>query len=187
MTSSLSPVRTGCCRCSLPVGIGSFRPSNWPHRCRPCTARPTLSWFWLLQRHCPSGQCLLKMNLICIGVVSCVVIEFVCRLIQNIFYRNCGTNVCAWLKLHRHLLRPIFIDVDVIFCFLLILFDSFSQGEPCHLFIIKSIWCFWIFPMCRDVQKQKALVKNESLQTILSGEKLQYVIITQEYQHLGQL
>lgn len=32
--------------------------------------------------------------------------------------------------------------------------------------------------MCRDVQKQKALVKNESLQTILSGEKLHYVIIT---------
>lgn len=28
--------------------------------------------------------------------------------------------------------------------------------------------------VCRDVQKQKALVKNESLLTILSGETLQH-------------
>lgn len=28
------------------------------------------------------------------------------------------------------------------------------------------------FPVCRDVQKQKALVKNESLLNILSGEAL---------------
>lgn len=32
------------------------------------------------------------------------------------------------------------------------------------------------FSVCRDVQKQKALVKNESLLTILSGETLQCVL-----------
>lgn len=40
-----------------------------------------------------------------------------------------------------------------------------------NLLIKCVVYCF----LCRDVQKQKALVKNESLLTILSGETLQFV------------
>lgn len=34
------------------------------------------------------------------------------------------------------------------------------------------MFLIYCFPLCRDVQKQKALVKNESLLNILSGEAI---------------
>lgn len=53
--------------------------------------------------------------------------------------------------------------------------NSIFNHEFPHINLM--IKCIAYFSVCRDVQKQKALVKNESLLTILSGEMLQRVLV----------
>lgn len=71
-------------------------------------------------------------------------------------FNNCGTNGGAHLN-YRDIyfyMSDILIHVNI---------------------VLRQIFIILCLCVCRDVQKQKALVKNESLLPILSGETLQHV------------